>query len=67
MRVIIAIIISVFSFGYFIPGSIAFARRRSNTAAIFALNFFLGWTVLGWVVALVWSLMEDNKKTIQPT
>ncbi|MBS0410719.1 MAG: superinfection immunity protein [Proteobacteria bacterium] len=44
---------------YFVPTLIAFGRKKRNTAAIFALNFFLGWTLLGWVLALVWSLSLD--------
>lgn len=41
---------------YFLPTIIAIARRRDNTLAIFLLNFFLGWTFIGWVAALVWSV-----------
>lgn len=41
---------------YFLPTIIALARRRHNTLAIFLLNFFLGWTFVGWVVALVWAV-----------
>ncbi|MGI9229089.1 MAG: superinfection immunity protein [Gammaproteobacteria bacterium] len=40
---------------YFLPFIIAINRGHHNTAAIFVLNLFLGWTFLGWVVALVWS------------
>lgn len=29
----------------------------TRTSTIFVLNLFLGWTLLGWVAALVWSLM----------
>jgi hypothetical protein len=39
-----------------LPTIIALARRRHNTLAIFLLNFFLGWTFVGWVVSLVWSV-----------
>jgi hypothetical protein len=42
---------------YFIP---AFAGRyKKNRAAIFWLNFLLGWTMVGWIVALVWALTKD--------
>jgi hypothetical protein len=34
-------------------------RNKKNSTAIFALNFFLGWTVIGWVFSLVWSLTKD--------
>ncbi len=41
---------------YFLPLSIAIARRHASKWAIGALNLFLGWTLLGWVAAIVWSL-----------
>lgn len=37
---------------YFLPVLIANKRRHHNTGAIFVVNLFLGWTFLGWVVAL---------------
>jgi hypothetical protein len=40
---------------YFLPTIIALLRGHRNALAIFLLNFFLGWTFFGWVVALVWS------------
>jgi len=44
---------------YFIPSIIAFARHKSNKLAIFLLNLLVGWTFIGWVVALVWSVKHD--------
>jgi ABC-type transport system involved in cytochrome c biogenesis permease component len=41
---------------YFAPSVVAFSRSHHNKWAIFALNLLLGWTVLGWIGALVWSL-----------
>jgi hypothetical protein len=41
---------------YFIPTVVAFSRGHHNAGAICALNVFLGWTVVGWVTALVWAL-----------
>lgn len=43
-------------FFYFLPTVIGFSRKRPNVTAIFLLNFFLGWCVIGWVVSLVWAL-----------
>ena len=43
---------------YFLPSIAVLVRRRANSAAIFALNLFLGWTGIGWVVSLVWALMD---------
>jgi hypothetical protein len=44
---------------YFLPGIIAAARHKRNTVSIFALNLFLGWSLIGWVIALVWALAQD--------
>ena len=57
-----AIFLPIFGFGfvmYFLPSIIAFARSKRDTIAITILNFFLGWTMIGWVVALVWALKND--------
>ena len=45
---------------YFLPTIIAFKRGKRNRGAILALNLFLGWSLLGWVVSLVWALSVDN-------
>ena len=44
---------------YFLPSIIALARSKRDTLAIFLLNFFLGWSVIGWIVALVWAARHD--------
>lgn len=46
---------------YLLPANIAYARKHRNTWAIFALNLFLGWTLIGWVAALVWGLLYQPK------
>ncbi len=46
---------------YFVPSIIALIRMKKNLVAIIALNFFLGWSVVGWVISLVWSLSSDAK------
>src|ERR1700730_13485169 len=40
---------------YWVPTLAANSNRHRNRAAIGMLNLFLGWTVIGWVVALVWA------------
>jgi hypothetical protein len=44
---------------YFLPSILALARNKRDTVSIFVLNFLLGWTAIGWVVALVWALKVD--------
>ena len=55
------IVFAVMGLFYFLPSIIALFRGKKNLIAIMALNFFLGCTVVGWVVSLVWSLSADAK------
>ena len=53
---IIFIIIGLFITGiYFIPSFIAYRRKHKQTISIILLNFFLGWSLIGWVGALIWA------------
>ena len=45
--------------GYFLPAFVAKFRSHNNTLAIGMLNLFLGWTFVGWVVALVWACTDN--------
>ena len=54
----------VLLFPYFLPTIIAILRRKANTGGIFVLNLLLGWTLIGWIGALVWSLSADAQPTI---
>jgi Superinfection immunity protein/Short C-terminal domain len=49
---------------YFLPSIVAFSRGKDNAAAVFILNFFLGWTLIGWVVCLVWALSANKSTTV---
>lgn len=44
---------------YFVPTIVAYRKHKASRAAILAFNFFLGWTFLGWVFALIWALKVD--------
>lgn len=45
---------------YMLPTIIAAVQHRTNTGAIAALNVLLGWTFIGWVVALVWAMTKGK-------
>lgn len=49
--------------GYWLPSFVAFTRGHQNWWAIVAFNLLLGWTVLGWVFALFWSLTTPRWET----
>jgi Superinfection immunity protein len=48
-----AIVTVIVVAGYFLPTLIAGFRRHHNASAIGMLNLALGWTLLGWIAALV--------------
>lgn len=48
---------------YFFPFIIARDRKHPNQASIFVVNIFFGWTLLGWVLALVWAVSSFKAST----
>jgi hypothetical protein len=57
---LIGIIVFIISLAfYFLPTIVAVIRKKRNALAIFLLNLFLGWTFIGWVVAIVWAATKD--------
>ena len=46
---------------YFVPALIAKKRDTENLEAIFLVNLVFGWTVLGWIAALIWAIVEKAK------
>lgn len=44
---------------YMLPAIVAWNRRHRQEMAISVLNLLAGWTVIGWVGALVWACTTD--------
>ena len=47
-------------FVYFIPALTAHDRGVKNFGSIVVINIFLGWTIIGWVVALAMACADVN-------
>ncbi|MGC2333655.1 MAG: superinfection immunity protein [Candidatus Acidiferrales bacterium] len=47
---------------YFLPSIIGHQKR--SFAGIFVLNLLLGWTVIGWIVALIWACTDEERGPI---
>jgi Superinfection immunity protein len=45
---------------YFLPAIIAAARHTHNSTGILLLNLFLGWTMIGWFVALLMAIFSRS-------
>lgn len=54
------LIILVGLFFYFIPTFNAYGRPQFQ--GVIVLNILLGWTLIGWVVAFIWSFSNSSPK-----
>lgn len=56
---------------YFVPWMIAAYRNHHQRSAIVILNIFLGWSFIGWLIALIWSVSkienDSSENQISPT
>ena len=46
---------------YLLPSFVAAGRRCKSGAGVLVVNLFLGWTFIGWVVALAWAACGEVK------
>ena len=51
---------------YFLPTIIASKRRVPNQGTVFVVNFFLGWTFIGWIVALAQAMKDPSSGPVTP-
>jgi len=58
---------------YWLPTIVAIARHTHSALGIATLNFFFGWTVVGWLLALIWALAAsppmiviENGRVVRP-
>lgn len=58
------IVLYVLLFFFFLPTIVAVQRGHQSGAAIFLLNFFLGLTVLGWFIALLWAFSAKTQPVV---
>ena len=45
---------------YFLPSLIAGNRAHRNLVPIIILDTLLGWTILGWIGALIWAVIQTQ-------
>src|SRR5262249_31656109 len=51
---------------YLLPTLVAISQRAHNAFNIALLNIFLGWTIIGWAAALIWSLVDTTNSQQNP-
>lgn len=47
---------------YLLPTFEAWKRKHKSLASVALLNIFLGWTLLGWVAAMVWACKSQVQR-----
>ena len=52
--------------GYLLPYFLADRRHHPNATAIFFLTALLGWTGLGWGIALLWAMTGRGERGRKP-
>lgn len=52
---------------YFLPTIVGSARHVVHIGSVFAVNLLLGWTVIGWAVALAMALRTNPPYLTGPT
>jgi len=56
---VVAVIVAILTAGYMLPWAIAAVRDVPHWAT-FWVNLLAGWTIIGWVIALVMSLRTQR-------
>ena len=45
---------------YFIPGMVAYAKHHTRPQVVLLFNLLIGWTLIGWVITLVWAIANPE-------
>ena len=60
--VILILVIGVSLVGYLLPSIIGMIRGVPQLGPLVIVNVFLGWSLIGWVVALAWSFASVRRR-----
>ena len=61
---VVSVVVAILSAGYMLPWCIACVRDVPHWL-VFWINLLLGWTIIGWIVALVLAL-RAQRLTVRP-
>lgn len=60
MELVILVGIGAAGAVYLLPSIVAHSRQHPQARAIALVNVLLGWTFIGWAVAIVWAVSAFN-------
>ena len=58
MPVQVVLIFALAVVTYIFPALMAFRRGHPGRNGVLILNILIGWTVIGWIVALIWAFSQ---------
>lgn len=64
--VVVAWLVVVLTGFYLLPWAIAATRGKGDRWSIFWVTLLLGWTGIGWLICLVWSVLPHHLVRIAP-
>lgn len=47
---------------YVAPTIVAALRNHRSAGGILVLNMMLGWTIIGWILALIWACADTGQR-----
>ncbi|WP_190121988.1 superinfection immunity protein [Streptomyces inusitatus] len=63
---VIAVAVGVILFiAYFVPTIVAFTRNVPNSGSVLVINLLLGWTLIGWIVALAMAARSQSPRATE--
>ena len=63
-HIVVAWVLAIASGLYLLPWAIAATRNKQRLAPIVLINIFLGWSLVGWIVALVMACTSDQPAAV---
>ena len=60
---VVAVVVAILTAGYMLPWAIAAVRDVRHWSVLW-VNLLLGWTIVGWIVALVMSLRAQRQVVV---
>ena len=60
---VVALVVAILTAGYMAPWAVA-AIRDVRHWSVFWVNLLLGWTIIGWVIALIMSLRAQRQVVV---
>ena len=64
VHLVLAVVAVVVAIAYFVPTIVAVVRKHHWIPRIFVVNALLGWTVIGWIIALIWACAAEERQPI---